>query len=60
MSFFVWIFQSILAALRVITDKKVAENKKLWNDILIFFSRFFHLIIIFILILFWIFSFWIN
>ncbi len=57
MNFIIWIFQSVLAALRMITDKKVANNKAIWNDILIFLSRGWHILFLIVLILFWIFDF---
>lgn len=56
MSIILWIIQSFLNASWMILTKKVVENKKIWNNFQTIFNRWYHLIIIWILFVIWIFD----
>ena len=56
MNIILWIIQSFLNATWMVLTKKVVENKKIWNNLQTFFNRWYHLIIVWLLFLFWIFQ----
>jgi drug/metabolite transporter (DMT)-like permease len=56
MSIILWIIQSFLNASWMVLTKKVVENKKIWNNLQTLFNRWYHLIIIWILFVIWIFD----
>jgi len=49
----IWIIQSFLGASWMVLTKKVLENKKVWNNIQTFISRFSHTIILLSIFLLW-------
>ncbi len=51
------IIQSFLSATGMILTKKIVENKIIWNNLQTFFNRWYHLIIMLLLFLIWIFEF---
>lgn len=51
------IIQSFLSATGMILTKKIVENKIIWNNLQTFFNRWYHLIIMLLLFLVWIFEF---
>lgn len=51
-----WIIQSFLNASWMVLTKKVVENKKIWNNLQTLFNRWYHLIIVWILFIIWIFK----
>ncbi len=56
MTILLWIFQSLLNATWMVLTKKIVENKKIWNNLQTLFNRWYHLIIISILFIFWFFD----
>ncbi len=56
MSIILWIIQSFLNASWMVLTKKVVENKKIWNNLQTFFNRSYHLTVIWVLFLLWIFD----
>ncbi len=56
MALILWILQAFFNASWMVLTKKVVENKIVWNNLQTFFSRSYHLIILSILFLFWVFN----
>ena len=56
MNIILWIIQSFLNASWMVLTKKVVENKKIWNNLQTFFNRWYHLVIVWLLFLLWIFD----
>ena len=56
MNIILWIIQSFFSASWMVLTKKVVENKKIWNNLQTFFNRWYHLIIVWLLFLFWVFE----
>jgi len=56
MSILLWILQSFLNATWMVLTKKIVENKKIWNNLQTLFNRWYHLTIIWVLFLVWIFD----
>lgn len=57
MSLIIGITQSFLNAFSMIFTKKILENKRVWNNVQTLFNRFYHLIIVSLLFILWIFNF---
>ena len=56
MSIILWIIQSFLNATWMVLTKKIVENKKIGNNWQTFFNRWYHLLIVSALFIFWIFE----
>jgi drug/metabolite transporter (DMT)-like permease len=56
MPLILWIIQSFLNATWMILTKKVVENKIIWNNLQTFINRWYHLLIISILFISWVFN----
>ena len=56
MSIILWIIQSFLNATWMVLTKKIVENKKIGNNWQTFFNRWYHLLIVAALFIFWVFE----
>lgn len=58
MLYIIWVLQSTLSSFWMILSKKVLENKKIWNNLQTFFTRFSYFLIILTVLYFW--FFWLS
>ena len=52
----IWIIQSFLNATWMVLTKKIVENKKIGNNLQTLFNRWYHLLIVSALFIFWVFN----